>query len=711
MNVPVVLQVAFWICAGGIASAPFIPERRCPTALAWFGSTSAIAVLVAGAIVLRTAETFHGTLWTVSGLGTLSLALDPLSAVFLIVAALVFLPASVFSSGYLGRYLHHYDLRVFNVWYLALFGSIVLIFLAGDVLLFLLAWEVMSILSYLLVSFEHREETRTRAAYMMLAMGEAGTLAVVVALLLLAAPASGLDFPSLKASASRLGEGTRWAVFLLSFFGFGVKAGLVPFNAWLPRAHPAAPGNVSAVLSGAILNLGLYGIVRLNLDLLPVASLGPGVIVLVIGTISAFVGILYATTENDLKVMLAHSSIENVGIVAVGLGAGLVFAAAGHPVLAAIAFVAALYHMTNHSLYKALLFLGAATVDTTAGTRDLDLLGGLVRRMPWTSLFFLAGALSIAALPPFNGFVSEWLMLQTLLRIGELPSVAVKVLFAVCGAGLALTAALAVTCFVKAFAMGFLGMSRSGSAEQASEAPRSMTAPMGLLAMLCLLLGVSPTFVISILSGVLVPLTGASAEQALVPPFFAPASAQLPAAFVAEFHDLGAQVGQHLVPGQGLIVMHRGGAQNPVVFAMSTSYMFPVLLALLGVTYAAVRFGLARHRDVVRQPRWDGGIGRLLPEMTYTATGFSNPVRVIFDAILRPTTTETRETVAEHFRAAIRREREERHVVDRWVVAPLRFGAIRIANVLAGMHHGRLNAYVAYGFVALVIVLVLAVSR
>jgi hydrogenase-4 component B len=290
------------------------------------------------------------------------------------------------------------------------------------------------------------------------------------------------------------------------------------------------------------------------------------------------------------------------------------------------------------------------------GVRDLDLLGGLIRRMPWTALCFLAGALSISALPPFNGFASEWLTLQTMLRSAELSSVAVKVVFAVCGAALALTAALAVTCFVKAFAMGFLGMSRSTQAEESAEAPRSMTVPMGLLAAQCLIFGVLPTFVISTLNGVLLPVTQASATDALVPPFFAssPGHGQLPGEFAAEFHDLGAQVGEQLFAGRGLVVMHRGGTQNPVVFAMATSYMFPVLLALLGGTFVVVRFGFSRHRRITRQPRWDGGIRRLLPEMTYTATGFSNPVRVIFDAILRPAAVEdTRETVAEHFRTAI----------------------------------------------------------
>jgi hydrogenase-4 component B len=706
------IQLSIALCAGGILLSLIIPERGCPRALAWIGSAASLGLLWSGGRVLVTGQAFRVSLWTLPELGTLSLSLDRLSAFFLVVAASVFLPVSVFSAGYLKRYVSEYSLRAFNIWYLALLAAVSLVLLAGDVLSFLLTWEAMSILSYLLVNFEHREEAHPRAGYLMLGMGEAGTLAAAVALLLLGVGAGGLDFSSLGVASRTLGSGARWAVFLLSFFGFGVKAGLVPFNAWLPRAHPAAPGNVSALLSGVILNLGLYGIVRVNMDLLPMTLTGPGLVALIVGTISAFVGILYATTENDLKVMLAHSSIENMGIITAGLGAGFVFTAAGYPPLATIAFVASLYHMANHSIYKALLFLGAATVDTKAGTRDLDALGGLSKRMPWTAFCFLVGALSISALPPFNGFASEWLTLQTMLRSAELSSVGVKVVFALCGAGLAITAAMAVTCFVKAFGMGFLGVSRSARAERATEAGRSMTAPMGLLAAFCLLLGVLPTFVISTLSGVLTLPTHASAVEALVPPFFAssPAHAQLPREFATEFHDLGAQVGQQVVPGRGLVVMHLGGARNPVVFAMSTSYLLPVLLALFGITYLVVRFGPARRRRVVRRPQWDGGIQRLLPEMTYTATGFSNPVRLIFDAILRPTTQDTRETVATHFRAAIRRQREEIHVLDRYVIVPLACGTTRIANALAALHHGRLNAYVAYALLTLVLALVLTLA-
>src|SRR5208283_2995755 len=321
--------------------------------------------------------------------GPLMVSLDRLSALFLFVAGVVVLASSIFSASYLKRYSGHYSLKALNAWYLLLFAAIVLILIANDLLTFLLAWELMSILSYLLVTFEYERAETSRAGYLMLAMSEVGFVAVALTLLLLGMNAKSLEFPALKSAGIGLGAGARWILFLLTFFGFGIKAGLVPLNTWLPRAHPAAPANVSAILSGVILNLGLYGIIRVNLDLVPVNMIGAGVVMLIVGTISALVGMLYATIENDLKAILAHRSIENIGIVTVGLGAGLIFANYGKPALAGIAFIAAFYHMINHSVYKALLFLGAGTLDDRAGTRDLNELGGLIRRMPWTAACFL----------------------------------------------------------------------------------------------------------------------------------------------------------------------------------------------------------------------------------------------------------------------------------------------------------------------------------
>ena len=709
------LIIAFFAaCGAGILLSLALRPGRQALVLAALGCLAAIAVVVAGTQVLLTGAGFTQPLWSLPGLTLLTLRLDPLSGAFVLVTGLVLFPASIYAGGELRRESFSGRERVFTVMLLALYASIVLILIAGDALLFLLAWEVMSILCFLLVvSSREGDNGQVGAGYLLLAMSEAGTLAAALGFLLLGLGASSLQFAAIKSTASALGPTARWAVFLLTFFGFGVKAGLVPVNSWLQRAYVGAPRAFAPVLAGATLNVGLYGILRVNADLLPAAQAGAGLVALVVGTISALLGILYATTDNDLKAMLAHSSIENVGIVVAGLGAGMVFVAANHPLLAGIAFLAALYHMLNHSLYKALLFIGVGAVETQTGTRDIDQLGGLIKWMPLTAFAFLIGTLSIAALPPFNGFVSEWLTLQVMLRSAELSSIGAKIVFALCGAGLALTAALAVTCFVKVFAMSFLGMRRLDGELRVTEAAPRTLASMAILAILCLAFGVLPTYVIAMLDPASTQLAGAGASETLVPPFFASAQGHgaLPAGFVREFHDLGAQVGETVLPGRGLVVLHRGGTQNPVVFAMSTSYMLLALTGLLALTWVVIRLWLTRARRRTRRERWDGGVRQLLPEMTYTATGFSNPVRVIFDAIFRPTTVEdTRETVAEHFRIAIRREKEHVHLVDRLVFQPVRVAALWFARALAAMHHGRINAYVTYAFLALLSVFVVLLA-
>jgi hydrogenase-4 component B len=710
-NLSLLFLLFLIFCGAGIILAAVLPRRLSRIVLAWIGSLASLTVLIWSGQVLLSGQAWHLELWHIWSLGRLSLQMDRLSAFFVFITGLVYLPVSIFSAGYLNlkRYAKRYSLRSFGIFYHLLFAAIVLLLVSGGVITFLLTWEAMSIFSYLLVNYEHENEETTWAGYLMLSLGEAGTLAALLAFFLLARHATGLDFPALRTAGAGLGQASRWAVFLLSFFGFSVKAGLVPANIWLPRAHPAAPGNVSAILSGVILNLGLYGIVRVNADLLPISSVGAGAIVLIVGTISALVGILYATIRNDLKEMLAHSSIENMGIITAGLGAGFIFRVAGLPALAGLAFIAAFYHLLNHSLYKALLFLGAGAVDYSAGERNMDRLGGLIRAMPWTGLCFLAGALSIAALPPFNGFVSEWLTLQTMLQSVVLGSMGIKIIFALCAAALALTAALAVTCFVKAFAMSFLGVARSPKASQAVEVTRSMRTPLGILAVCCLLFGILPTYVIPVLDNTIATFTHEHMVDTLVPPFFtAPqGNAKFSREFMGEFHDIGSQVGRTFLPGRGLVILHRGTARNPVVFAMSTSYTFVVLILLLVGTLILLQVFI-RKRAVVRGPAWAGGVRRLVPKMTYTATGFSNPVRVIFQAVFRPVIfDERKETVAEHFLMAVKSQRQEAYILERTIFRP----AARLGESLAAwfgkIHRGSVNLYAAYILISLGIVLII----
>ncbi|MGC8658555.1 MAG: proton-conducting transporter membrane subunit [Desulfomonilaceae bacterium] len=709
MNDPYNLLVLFLgICGIGAVLAVLLPERLNAWVMAVTASIASVIALIASGRVLLFGELFQTQLWRLPYFGALSLSMDRISGLFVFVTALVFLPVSIFSSKYLEKYSGRYSFRSFAIFYHLLFVFIVLTFIADDVISFLIAWEFMAILSYLLVNYEHEHDEVTHSGLLMLAMSEVGTVAAALGFLIIAGSSDSLGFASLRNAAHNLAEPARWAVFLLSFLGFGVKAGLIPSGAWLPRAHPVAPGNASAILSGVILNLGIYGILRVNADLLPVTHWVQGLIVLIVGSLSALIGILYATTENDMKKMLAHSSIENMGILTASLGAGFIFLTYDHTAVAGIAFVVALYHMLNHSVYKALLFLGAGVIDNHTGGRDMNRLGGLIRTMPRTAALFLVGSLSIAAIPPFNGFVTEWLTLQTLLQSSVLLSKGVKIAFALCGAALALTAALAVTCFVKAFGMSFLGIARSKDAETATDASHLLTLPMGLLAVICFLLGIFPTYVIPVIDGVVNPVVHESIVNELVPPFFTynpQKDTKFGKAFVSEFHDLGAQIGRHELPGRGMVVLRKGTERNPVIFAMSPFYSFIVLALLLLACFLILKLVLGR-RTVRRRTVWDGGLRRLAPEMTYTATGFSNPVRVIFDSIFHPLMGEnTRESVAGHFRTAIKSSREERYILESLVVQPIVGGSKWVAAMVARIHSGRINSYAAYILLSIVLVL------
>jgi hydrogenase-4 component B len=704
------LVLFFILCASGLALSAATRGRHPVRVLVGFSVICSILMMFAAAAALATGRSFETTLWHLDGLGTLTLRLDMLSAIFLFAAGLVYLPASLFVRNFVeARFGGRYPMRRYGVLHFALMASIVLILTANDAPLFLISWESMSILCYLLVNYEWAQQTDSRAGYIMLAMSEAGFLAVVVAFSIAGRGASDWSFPALGMAAAHLSGRAVWGIFLLGFLGFGVKAGLVPVNFWLPGCYTATPPIFVPVLAGITLNLGFYGILRLNADLVASHGLGIGLFALVTGSITALVGILYATTDNDMKTMLAHSSIENAGIIVAGIGAFLVFRASGHGVAAAIALTAALYHMVNHSVYKTLLFEGVGDIEAATGTREMDRLGGLAHFLPALSIVFLVGCLSISAIPPFNGFVSEWLTLQALLRSTVLLSPAIKILFALCGASLALTAALAVTCFVKVYAMTFLGIKRGEWKLRGGQKATRLRFGLAYLAIACFLLGVLPTYVIPVLNRAVGPLVGASATASLVPPFFTatPENQQLPPGFLEDFHSIGAQTGSKVFPGRGLVVLVRGSEQNPVIFAMSTSYGFLALAILLFVTWIVVTRS-TRRRSMVRNELWAGGIPRLLPEMTYTATGFSNPVRVVFQAIFRPDIVEdTRETVAVHFRTAILRRREETHLVDRLFFHPVGDAISWFARLLAGMHHGRLNAYVAYTIGFLLVILLL----
>jgi hydrogenase-4 component B len=707
MTMPAAAFVAFLVVSVGAAMVAWLTSGvRTPAVQAALGLGQTVLLIVAGISTLATGGWTLG-LWRMPGWGQLELHAGTLGAFFGLLAAVIYGAIWIYSPGYLGR--HRSETQLKTLWGVMhlLLASIALVLWAGDVLTFLLAWEVMSVLSYLTVVSYQLDDSSARAGYVMLAASEAGFLAVVAAWMPLVLHAHSIVFTAIirQDAVSPVGRPAAAAVFLLATFGFGVKSGLFPTMSWLPRAHPVAPANASAVLSGIILNLGVYGIVLTDARLLPVGALWEGLVLLAFATATALVGILYAATDNHMKRMLAHSSVENLGLVLTAVGVALTFDAAHLPVLGGIAWIAAFYQMMNHSVYKALLFLGAGAVDHSAGELDLDRLGGLGRRMPWTALFMLAGTLAIASLPPLNGFVSEWLILQSLLRSVDLHRPVYEALFAGSGVIVALTAGLAATAFTRLYGMTFLGRPRSGSAEGARETPVAMRWAMGLLSGIALLLGLMPTYVAAGLGRLAASLTGAAVTRALIPSFFAPK--RLSAAFVESFHQLGAQIGQFLLPPPGLVFLHQGQSPTPhVVFAMAPSYLAIALLAAALVAAAAVRYILPRTYLRERKASWAGGVRRLSPDMGYTATGFANPIRTIFRAILSPSEpVDVEEREARHFPMAIRREARDVYAVDRWFVLPTVALGQAAARLLALMHRGSVNAYAAYVLVTLLLLL------
>ena len=522
----------------------------------------------------------------------LHLRLDALSAFFLLILGLGGALASLFALGY-GR--DEPAPRRVLPFVPAFLAAMQLVLLADDAFAFLLAFESMSLLSMALVLVHHREALNQRAAYVYLLMAGFGTMALLLAFGLLAGPTGAYAFDAIRARA--LAPWLQGLVFVLVLLGTGSKAGLVPLHIWLPLAHPAAPSHVSALMSGVMTKVAIYALLRILLDLAGPPAWWAGGVLMLVGALTAVMGLLYAVLETDLKRLLAYSTVENIGIIVTAIGLAVAFRAGGLEAAAALALTAGLLHALNHTVFKSLLFMGAGAVLHGTGTGDMERLGGLIRRMPQTALAMLIGAVAISALPPLNGFVSEWLLFQAVLQSPALPSWLLKVLAAAVGALLALAAALAAACFVRAYGITFLGRPRSTDAALAHEVdPWSR---LGLLvpAALCLLLGVFPGPVIDLLGGCVAFLNGGTS---------------LP-----------------LQGGQGWLSL------QPVP-ASASSYNGLVLLLFLIVSGSLVT--LAVHRlasaSLRRAPVWDCGFPEPSPTTQYTARSFSQPLRRVFGTLL-----------------------------------------------------------------------------
>ena len=516
---------------------------------------------------------------------------DALAGFFLVVVNLGGAAASLYGLGY-GRHepAPHRVLPFFP----AFLAGMNLVVLADDAFTFLLSWEFMSLTSWALVMAHHQDRDNVRAGYIYLVMASFGTLALLLAFGLLAGVDGSYGFAAIRAGGHT--PGVTALVLALVLAGAGSKAGLVPLHVWLPLAHPAAPSHVSALMSGVMTKVAVYGFVRIVFDLLNEPTWWASMIVLALGGMTAVLGVLYALMQHDLKRLLAYHTVENIGIIFIGLGLALAFQANGMGWAAALALTAALFHVLNHSLFKSLLFFGAGAVLTATNERDMEHLGGLIHRMPYTSFAFLVGCVAISALPPLNGFVSEWLTFQAILQSPELPQWGLKIMVPAVGSLLALSAALAAACFVKAFGVTFLGRPRTVAAGQALEVDRFSLAAMFLFAALCLIAGVLPGPVMDGLAPVTMAVLGN----------------QMPV--------------QTSLPWLSIVPI----AESQSSYNGALVFVFIALSASLAV-FVIHRF--ASHA-VRRAPAWDCGFPDPSPITQYTAGSFAQPIRRVFGTLM-----------------------------------------------------------------------------
>ena len=657
--------------AGSLVAPSGRSARGVATAGAIVGSS---AGLILGLDALIRGTTFHLDVPQLLALaGGVILGLDRLGAFFLVVIQVVAVPAALFGGAYSRVYEDTPSLRPLGAMLNLFLLALSLVPLADNIVTFVLLWELMSVASYFLVLTESdRRETR-QAGLWYLAMAHGGLLLVVAGFLLLSAGAPSTGFADLRAAAAALPASTRNAVFILALVGFGSKAGLVPLHVWLPLAHPAAPSHVSALMSGAMIKLGVYGLLRVALDLLGGGPPWWGAVILTAGAISALLGVLYALMEHDLKRLLAYHSVENIGIIFLGVGAGLMFQSYGLTSLAAVGLVAGLYHTLNHACFKGLLFLGSGAVLHATHTRNMEELGGLIKGMPRTAFCFLVGAAAISGLPPLNGFVSEWLVFQALLGGPQLPRPELGLIMAIAVGMFALTSGLAAACFVKAFGITFLAIPRTPRAAEAREVPLSMQAAMGGLALACVVLGIGPSLVVPMLNAAVTGLGG------------------MPGGLAAE------------IP---MLTLEMPGTVGVIAPAALAAALVLVPLAVV----AAFRLGAVDRRLRMGDTWGCGRIGQT-PRMEYTATAFAEPLRRVFAELYRPTEDLSIDFHPEsrYFVQSIAYRSEVHPWFERRLYAPvvslLRWTAFRVRWLQAGSLH----LYLLYMIVTLV--LLLLVSR
>ncbi len=590
------------------------------------------------------------------------LRLDALSAFFLLLLGGVSAGVSVFAAGYIRRG-EGTPPGLQALYYHVFLSSMAFVLLADDAYAFMVTWETMALSSFFLVTSDHRNPEIRRAGYLYLLIAHIGAIAILLCFGVLQAGTGDYTFAGMRA----VEPAPAWTTvaFLLALFGFGAKAGILPLHVWLPEAHPAAPSPVSALMSAVMLKTAIYGLLRVIFDLLHTQIWWWGVLALGIGLVTALYGVVFSAVQTDMKRLLAYSSIENIGFIFIGLGLAVTFRAYGMTALAALALTATLYHCVNHALFKSLLFLCTGAVLHATKERSLGKLGGLIRRMPWVAWLALIGSLAIAGLPPLNGFVSEWLLLQAFLLTPGLPQGYLNMLIPVAAAAVALTAALAGYVMVKFYGVVFLGQPREEKLAEAHDCGPWERAGLVWLAAWCAVLGVMPGTVIGLLDHATLLLNGRG-------------------------------LGDAVASGSWLFL----SPINPDRASYSP------LLFFVGITLATALTWLAIHKlyhgRMRRGPAWDCGYPLQTPRMQDTAEGFGQPVRQVFEPFFRM----TRELPSPFDAAPRYRVVVEDHLWF-WIYLPTVRLVDKLTSIVTVLQKGRISVYLTYSFVTLLVLLLL----
>ncbi len=628
---------------------------------------AAAAVGIIAVIQVFTLGTARLVLWNLPALGHLEFQLDAFSAFMAGVICVLAFATSLYSISYVKEYEQRGpgELGFFNNLFI---GAMLLVVSAANGFWFLIFWEMMTLTSYFLVIFEQEKKESVQAGYLYFLIAHIGTALIMLAFLVLYRITGSFDFSAFHDAT--VPQATKDLVFLLAFFGFGAKAGIVPLHVWLPRAHPAAPSHASALLSGVMIKTAVYGIVRLCVEVLGASAWWWGFIVLLFGALSAVLGILYALDERDLKRVLAYSSVENIGIILMGVGTGMVGMAIGLPLLAVIGFLAALYHTVNHAVFKGMLFMGAGAVIYRTHTHDMNQMGGLARLMPWTGVIFLIGALAISAVPPLNGFVSEWFLYQAFFVGSKGDPGMLRIFGPIFAMVLGLVGAMAAMCFVKAYGATFSGPPRSQRAKDAHEVPFAMVAGMGLLALDAIFLGLGAPLVTPFIGGIAAGIAG--------------------------------------VPGVALASGTQVFANQASQAVLSTPFVFLLVLGLMALPIVAVIAlgGVRAGRKSVADP-WACGYDYSAP-MGVSASNFAQPMLLAYQPLYRIRTLVQKPlddiaALSKRFQGGLPAAEP---VLERVVSRPLMVSVQYIGRRMQKMHMGDVRAYCLYIFVALAILLI-----